>query len=152
MDPMATVAYREEIHHPALTEPERARGLMRMESTGRLVKEQIAPRQEISEIGEDFVSVREDARAERNMLPIPPEARRMLTALRDVMSGDLKSVAARYAPELTEVRPLWRLRLAVHDDPEYLPVFLIGCGSQLRGIEIREPGGIRRFVLFDRLP
>lgn len=152
IDSAATIAYREEVHHPALAEPERARGLMWVTPDGGLIKEQAAPRREISEIGKDFVSVRELSEDAANLLPIPPEARRMLDALRAVMSGRVGSVAAEYAPELTEVRPLWRLRLAVHDDPEYLPVFLIGCGAELRGMEIREPGAVRRLILFDRLP
>ncbi|MBK0400873.1 hypothetical protein H0I76_16860 [Limibaculum sp. M0105] len=123
---------------------------MWIEPSGRLVKKQITPREEISEVGEDFVSVRKHVEDQRNLLPIPPEARRMLTALRDVMSGDAEALETRYSPVMTEAQPLWRLRLAVHDDPDYLPIFLIGCGSQLRGIEIREPGGVRRLVVFDR--
>lgn len=148
IDPTAVVPYREEVHHPALAVPETASGTMHVATDGRLVKAQDRPRPEISEIGEDFLSLRPGPDAEASLLPIPPEARPVLDALRATLSGDLGTLTARFAPVLLPGGPLWRVSLAVHGAPDALPVVLIGCGGVLRGIEIHEPGGIRRLIAF----
>ncbi|MDT8344641.1 MAG: hypothetical protein RQ752_09430 [Thermohalobaculum sp.] len=148
IDPNATIPYREEVHHDALPAPETASGTMHVAPDGWLVKAQARPRVEISEVGEDVVSLRDAPETERNLLPIPPEARPVLEALRAVMSGNLALLAERFAPALVSDTSLWRVRLAVHQTPDVLPVILIGCGAVLRGIEINEPGGIRRLIAF----
>ena len=121
---------------------------MRIAPDGRLVREQARPRPEISEIGEDFITIRRPPDAEPNLLPIPSEVRPMVDLLRLVLSGQAGMLATRFAPELVPGGPLWRVRLAEPGGAEKVSLFLLGCGAALRGIEILEGGGVRRVISF----
>ncbi|HUF87991.1 MAG TPA: hypothetical protein VMM59_11470 [Thermohalobaculum sp.] len=151
--PAARVGYREEVHHPALAQPEVASGTMSMTADGRLVRDQRRPEREISEIGESFVSVRQGPDAPENLLPVPSELKPMLDAIRGVVGGDAEAIAAAFDLELVASAPLWRVRLVPSDSAARgIELVVAGCGARLRGMEVRQPGGVRRVIRFESQP
>jgi len=144
------VAYREEIYHPALAEPETASGFLSVTQSGDLVRDQRQPRREISEVGQSFLSVRDGPDAPENMWPIPGPARPMFAAMRQAVSGDAMALTRDFTLELVSDVPIWRVRL-VPEDSELrgVGIVLIGCGATLVGMELSQPGGIRRILTFD---
>lgn len=152
-NPAGRVGYREEIHHPALAQPEVASGTLSMTADGHLVKDQRRPRREVSEIGESRVSVRQGPDAPENLLPIPSELKPMLDAIRGVVSGDTEVITAAFNMELSATAPLWRVRLVPSDaGASGIEIVVAGCGARLRGMEVRQPGGIERVITFDNQP
>jgi len=152
-DRSGRVAYREEVHHPALAEPETADGYLSVTESGRLVRDQHRPRREISEVGETLLSIRQGPGAPENLMPIPDSARPMFEAIRHAVVGDAAAIARGFELELVATRPLWRVRLRPKDaGARGTEISLIGCGEVLRGMEIVQPNGVRRVLGFELLP
>ena len=149
--PTGKVDYREEVHHPALSSPETARGTLGVTADGHLLKDQHRPRREISEIGDAFISVRQTPDGPVNLLPIPAEFRPMLDAMRLVVTGDAKGVADEFMADLLPDGPGWHIRLLPTDPaaPE-MQIGLIGCGTSLNAIEIEQADGVRRVLTLER--
>jgi hypothetical protein len=145
------VAYREEAHHAALPRPEVATGVLRVTDGGRLLKDQRVPRREISEIGAEFISVRETPEGPANLLPIPDALRPMLDAIRLVVAGDAEGISEQFGLELLAGGPGWRVGLVPRaaEAPE-MRIVLIGCGAVLRAIEIEQARGVRRVMILER--
>ncbi len=138
------IVYREEIHHPALPEPEIATGTMRVDPDGSLVKAQEFPHGEVSAIGESFISVRRPPDAQPNLLPIPDDFVEAVEALKLLLSGEAARLAEIHSPELGTGPEGWQVLIALPGHP----MRVLGCGDTLVGIELREPGGVRRLYTF----
>jgi len=144
------IAYREEVFHPALAQPETAAGFLSVTQSGHLVRDQRRPRREISEIGHNFLSVRKGPDEPENLLPIPAAARPMFEAIRHAVSGDTKAITRDFLLDLVATAPWWRVRLVPRDpDMRETGILLVGCGARLGGMEITQPGGVRRVLTFD---
>lgn len=147
------MAYREQVFHPALPQPEVARGTLWITAKGRLVKDQIIPQREISEIGDRFLSVREAPDGPTNLLPIPATARPMLDAIRLVVAGDAGALANEFTLDLQPGGPGWRIGLASKNaEVSETQITLTGCGDGLQAIEIEQERGVRRIFTLNRLP
>jgi hypothetical protein len=147
------VGYREEVHHAALPRPEIARGILGITSDGHLLKDQRAPQREISEIGDDFISLRQTPDGPVNLLPIPAELRPMLDAMRLVVSGNADGVAADFRVDLLPEAAGWHVRLVPKDPAASgIQIELIGCGAALQVIDIGQAGGVRRVLTLERQP
>ena len=149
--PTGEVDYREEVHHAALSSPETARGVLGVTADRRLLKDQRLPRREISEIGEEFISVRDTPEGPVNLLPIPAEFRPMLDAMRLVVTGDATGVADEFTVALLPGGPGWHIRLAPRDPAApAMRIGLFGCGTLLQAIEIEQADGVRRILTLER--
>lgn len=52
--------------------------------------------------------------------------------------------------ELVSDVPFWRVRLVPEDSElREIGIVLVGCGATLVGMELSQPGGIRRILTFD---
>jgi len=144
------IAYREEVHHPALAAPETATGVLGITSDGRLLRDQMRPRREISEVGDDFVTLREAPDGPANLIPIPAEARPMFAAIRHAIAGEAAAIARDFALTLEPAPAGWRVRLVPKGaQAQAVEVVLAGCGAVLTGMEIVQPGGLRRVMSFE---
>lgn len=142
------VAYREEVRHPALVEPEVATGAMYVSQNGTLVREQATPERQISEVGDRMLSTRASPAAERTLYPIPGEARPMLLALRNMLAGDGAAVLADFTAELTARATGWTLSLRPRGAAEGPVLIFNGCGETLRALEITQGDGVVRSFAF----
>ncbi len=140
--------YREEVHHPALAEPEVATGSVSIAATGDLVRHQVTPERQISEVGRTMLSTRPTPDAEPTLYPIPAEARPMLLALRRALAGDADALAADFALDLAMDESGWRLALQPRAGDGGATIVFGGCGENLRTVEIAQPDGVRRSLTF----
>lgn len=144
------IAYREEIHHPALPAPETAAGILGIAANGKLLRDQTRPRREISEVGDDIITLREAPGGPANIVPIPSEARPMFAAIRHAIASDAAAIARDFSLALEPAPAGWRVRLVPEDpDARAVEVVLVGCGAVLTGMEIVQPGGLRRVMAFE---
>jgi hypothetical protein len=144
LEPGRTVRYREEVQHPALAEPELATGSMFVAGDGDLVREQVTPERQISEVGETMLSTRSAPDAEPTLYPIPDEARPVLLALRRMLAGDAKALAADFETDLAVEEEGWHLALRPRAANDGAAISFGGCGAELRTVEIVQPDGVRR--------
>ncbi len=148
LEPDRDVGYREEVQHPALARPEVASGTMHLAQDGTLVRDQVVPERQISEVGENFVTVRDGPDTEPNLYPIPGELRPMLSALRGLLAGDLAVLEATFAADLSTGESGWILTLKPLSDPSLPAIDFAGCGNMLQRMEIDGGDGIRRTLTF----
>ncbi len=148
LDPGREVAYREEVRHPALAEPEVATGTVHVAGNGALVRDQTTPERQISEIGETMLSTRSAPDAEATLYPIPADARPMLLALRRMLAGDAAAIATEFATELASGEAGWRLTLRPLGEAPGPAVIFGGCGDDLLTMEIVGRDGVRRRLGF----
>ena len=148
LQPGRSVLYREEVQHPALAEPELATGSVRVAENGDLVREQVTPERQISEVGETMLSTRPGPDAEPTLYPIPDEARPMLTALRAALAGDEAAMARDFEIGLGVGEEGWRLTLRPRAAGAGSAIALGGCGRDLLSVEIAQSDGVRRSLAF----
>jgi hypothetical protein len=142
------VRYREEIRHPALDEPEVASGTMYVAADGTLVRDQEVPERQISEVGDTMLATRAAPGAEPTLYPILGEVRPMLMALRRMLAGDGKAIAADFVTDLSADASGWVLTLRPRAEPDGQPLTFAGCGATLRALEIPERDGVARSFTF----
>lgn len=152
LHPGRKIGYREEVHHPALAAPEVAAGTVHVARDGDLVRDQVRPERQISEVGATMLSTRPAPDAEATLYPIPAEARPMLLALRRMLAGDAAAVAADFATDLSTGESGWRLALRPLGDaagpaPGTAVVFG-GCGGDLLSMQMTGRDGLRRVLAF----
>ena len=136
------------MQHPALTQPEIATGTVSVGDDGELVRDQLTPERQISEVGETMLSTRPAPDAEPTLYPIPAEARPMLLALRRTLAGNAEALAADFATDLAAEERGWRLDLRPLAETSGTAISLRGCGAELRTVEIVQPDGVRRTLAF----
>jgi hypothetical protein len=137
------VRYREEVRHPALPAPEIATGTMWITADGTMMRDQITPKREISEIGETTARLRTSPEADPTLFPIPDRLRGTLQAMRLVLTGE--ALPEGVETGLSADEGGWRLTLDLGSGPT---ATLFGCGKRARGIETENETGIRRTVRF----
>jgi hypothetical protein len=142
------IAYREEVRHPALVEPEVATGTMHVAENGAFVREQTTPERQISEVGDRMLSIRSSPQAEPTLYPIPGEVRPMLLALRRMLAGDGAAILADYTAELSTRAPGWVLSLRPHGAVRDAALTFSGCGDRLQSLEITGGDGVVRSIDF----
>lgn len=143
-----SVAYREEVTHPALERPEVAEGTMSITPDGSLVRDQTAPERQISEIGERFLTTRSGPDAEPSLYPIPEAAQPVLAAIRGVLAGDTEAIEIGFATDLSSDGGGWRLVLRPADGSAKPEIRFAGCGPVLDWTEVATDDGVRRTVRF----
>lgn len=146
----APIPYSEEIHHPALAEPELAAGSFTQTPDGALIRNQTSPQIETAQIGSDFITVMRPGETGTELLPIPDEIAPLLAALRAILAGSdtawLRAADARLDPAETG----WQLTVSPKSDAGPAPhLVLRGCGRRLEALEITEPNGARRLIRFE---
>ncbi|MEM7744630.1 MAG: hypothetical protein AAF409_13065 [Pseudomonadota bacterium] len=141
------VAYREEVFHPALPEPQVTTGTMWMGPDGELVRMQLWPERETVNVGERFLTVTTPG-GEPNILPIPDDMAPFFMALRGILSGRPGTVSASYPMALQDSGPPWRISLNAGASDQMQTV-LTGCGGQLHTIELILPDLARRVLSFE---
>ena len=141
------VAYREEVRHPALPFPKVATGMLMLESDGWLVRHQMTPDEEILEIGETVLRVRQGADGEANLLPIPSEMRDLFKLLRNVVVRDHRTVELGKVSDVEIDAEGWRMPFGKFADDA--SVWVTGCGSRMRGFLIQKDDGVERRTTFE---
>ncbi|MEM1382646.1 MAG: hypothetical protein AAF713_09155 [Pseudomonadota bacterium] len=136
-----SVAYREEVFHPALKAPAEASGTFRRRGNGTLIRHQREPVEEIAEIGEAFIALRRDPDEIATLVPIPADIAPIFALLRRILSvGSVDGAGLSLSPDPGG----WRIDAG----PETGGMVLRGCGAVLQGLEIAEPGGVLRRITF----
>jgi hypothetical protein len=143
-----SIAYRDEVRHPALEQPEIASGTMRITKGGTLIRDQAVPRRQVIEIGDELVSVRTGPDAEPSLYPLPAEIRPMIAAIRALLTGDAAAIEAAFSAEMSIGDSGWRLTLRPISEQPLSAVAFSGCGGVLKQMEISESHGIRRLLSF----
>lgn len=143
-----SVGYLEEIRHPALLSPEIARGEMRVNADGRLVRQQRDPVAETAIIGEETVTLIGEGGGDVEILPIPADLDGFLGTLRSIAVGDMAGLADGKTLTLETDPGGWRVAVGTGAET---PV-LFGCGARLHGVEIVSPGGGSRVIRFHDAP
>ncbi len=141
------VAYREEVFHPALPEPQVTTGTMHIGPGGDLVRMQQWPEPETVSVGERFLTVTVPG-GDPNILPIPDDMAPFFLALRGILSGRPGSVSDSYTMMLQDAGPPWRVSLETGASDQ-MQTLLMGCGGQLRTIELIVPDLARRVLTFE---
>lgn len=145
--PGSRLAYREEVHHPALLSPEVAEGVLWVEGDGTLVRAQSWPRAERTAIGTRFLSVQRGEDPVPNLVPIPAVLRPMVEMLRALASGSLAGLRAAYRLKFGAEGGGWRVALLPEDgmsETEPGAVRLFGCGAELQLLSVATGGGGER--------
>ncbi|MEM0945051.1 MAG: hypothetical protein AAGI70_14015 [Pseudomonadota bacterium] len=124
--------YRLSVSHPALPEPETARGTLEAQPDGTLIRAQTFPEIHRAEIGRDVIWVF-DGEGERELFPISAEMRPVVVALRAAAGGAPPTLPG---AELQTDGAGWRIIL-----PGALRITLGGCGARLSTLEIRQESG-----------
>ena len=150
LEPGDKLGYREVVSHPALAEPEVATGTVFVAEDGALVRDQVTPRRQISEIGETMLATRSAPGAGPTLYPIPQEARPLLLALRRLMAGDAAAIATEFATGLAAGEKGWRLDLRPRGEASGPSLVARGCGGDLAAVEITGRDGVRRRLAFSR--
>ena len=136
------------MHHPALAEPEVATGSVWIGEDGALVRDQVTPERQISEVGQRMLSTRSAPDAEPTLYPIPREARPMLLALRRMLAGDAAAIAEDFAADVAAGEEGWRLALRPLGGASDPSLVASGCGGDLRAVEMIGRDGVRRRLAF----
>lgn len=144
------VAYREEVRHPALAEPEVATGTVYVAADGALVRDQATPERQISEVGDSMLSTRPSPEAEPTLYPIPSDARPMLLALRRILTGDASAVASNFVTDLSFEAAGWTLTLRPRGGPSASTLVLRGCGSVMLSMDVPGLDGVVRSIALSR--
>lgn len=108
---------------------------------GTLIRHQLTPKEEETEIGTRFLTQRRGDW--ENMLPIPDRMQPMLSALRGIVLGDPSALDA-YDRTLTNGETGWTLHLKGAID-----LSLSGCGDTLTAIDLTPSSGERRRIVFE---
>ena len=146
--------YREEIYHPAITFPVVTGGWFEVGKDGSLIRHQTKPDNEVTRIGENFISQRRDSEGgETNIFPIPSSLAPLLSSLRNIVGQTAKTALMKFPHRLETGTTGWRLSLQtgtadIRDNPPDTLIVLEGCGDQLRSLEMRLPGLERRRIVF----
>lgn len=145
--------YREEIYHPALPEPDEARGWFDKSDGDDLVLHQTEPSVETLTIGEDYIWLQREADSTAEILPIPSEMQPLLDMLRMIVAGtpDLAKLSdAGFRSEIRNNEAGWRLTLTSNSpDDAARRMVMYGCGDVLRAVELQLPDGGRRRYVFE---
>lgn len=141
------LVYREDIYHPAMTDPLVTRGTFDLGRGDTLIRRQTAPRVEETEIGSHFITIRRQD-YENNVL-IPDQIAPLLTLLRDVVLGREIDTAS-YSMRLQKNDAGWVTTLSPARDTGELS--LSGCGNVLHQMTLGSVGGERRIIVFTPQP
>ncbi|MFK7944695.1 MAG: hypothetical protein AB8B85_17550 [Paracoccaceae bacterium] len=136
------VPYREEIHHPALFEPEIATGTVWALADGALMRDQVTPHREIAEIRDNVLRLRSAPEGEPVIYPIPANVSQALGPIRMLLTGkqmDQDLVV------MENDEHGWRLFFGA-DTATRAQVF--GCGARPRGVKTEDVSGVRRTTWF----
>jgi hypothetical protein len=131
------IPYREDTYHAALLTPVITSGTYDLSANGALLRHQVAPRKETTEIGERFITVRRDGY--ENTVPIPSRIAPTLDILRSIIRGEAVSVDS-FKPSLTHSNAGWSVTLA--------EMTVQGCGDVLKRFVLTERHGERREIVF----
>ena len=123
--------------------PEIATGTMWVAADGALVRDQVTPRREISEIGDATVRLRKGPDQDPAIFPIPARLTGTVQAMRLVLTGGKLPQGS--AASLSAGGTGWRLGIDLGIGPS---ATLFGCGRRIHGIETENMTGTRRTVRF----
>jgi hypothetical protein len=150
-EPGEPLYYREEIYHPALTEPLIARGHFELRRDGSLVRHQSEPEVETVRIGEDFVFIRRESEGgESNILPIPSDLEFLFTSLRAIIGQAGPEVLSSYSLQLETGVFGWRLALSPGGRESSADRLVVeGCGDRVYAVDLEFQDGNRRRITFE---
>lgn len=131
------IPYREDTYHAALLTPVITSGTYDLAEDGTLLRHQVAPRKETTEIGDRFIKVRREGY--ENTVPIPSRIAPTLDILRSIIRSETVDVTS-FEPSLSSSSDGWAVTLA--------GMTVRGCGDVLTRFVLTERHGERREIVF----